>query len=432
MQISGSVHERQLTNGSLNKDLDCNVNFSADGRYLVFDCREEETGIGRNTRLGKVDVRSGEVTVFYEQKGKARGVGAASFIGNHEVIAIHALESGLKYDFTVRGGMIISSVGKGDPHFLDSRNVVAPFTPGALRGGTHKHEPDATGNWFGFTYNDHIMKFRNHSDLRNVGVCRRGSRVPVPSDPNGTNFTGASFSVLLTACVDHPRPGSDECQRTEGDCWVGTNGYLDSHGKRTRARAFRGTVIEDENGHQMPYSDVFLVNIPEDITKPGPLGPLEGTLTDYPKPPAGTILGRLTFTSRNKKQHLRGVSGHLRAPDDGKWIAFVSKAVVDERVENQISVVSPVSGEIRLVSHVPGGVAGDPRFAPNGNYVAIAGPDGCVYTVSTSEKSWGKVWRAAPSQKHLASNIVISPDSKLIAYNREISGIQQVFVAPAP
>src|SRR5205814_9270329 len=123
-----------------------------------------------------------------------RGVGAASFLNHREVIAIHALESGLKYDFTVRGGMIIAADGSGKTRWLDSRNVVPPFTPGALRGGTHKHEPDASGQWIGFTYNDAVMKSRG-SDLRNVGVSRRSYRVEVPVGPMDRNFTGESFSV---------------------------------------------------------------------------------------------------------------------------------------------------------------------------------------------------------------------------------------------
>src|SRR6185503_16223449 len=179
-------HERQITNGAFNHNLDNNVNFSPDGRYLVFDCRAEG-GIGTNTRLGRVDIRSGEQTIFYEQKGAARGVGAASYLNDREVIAIHALDSGLKYDPTVRGGMIIPIGGTGKRRWLDSRDIVPPFTPGALRGGTHKHEPDGTGQWIGFTYNDWVMSSRNHSDLRNVGVSKRGIKVEVPKDGEGQN-----------------------------------------------------------------------------------------------------------------------------------------------------------------------------------------------------------------------------------------------------
>ena len=419
--------ERQLTHGPLQKDLDDNINFSPDGHFIVFDCRDEK-GINGNSRLGKVDVRTGETTVFYTQKLPALGVGAASFLNNQEVIAIHALTNGLLYDFTVRGGMIIAADGSGKTHWLDSRDITPPFTPGALRGGTHKHEPDATGEWIGFTYNDHIMKTERSSDLRNVGVSHRGRRIPVHADAQGRNFEGESFSVLLTACVDNPRPGSDEYQRAEGDCWVGSTGYLTAEGKRQRARAFRGTVAVDENGKTAYYSEVFVVDVPADITVPGPLGPLEGTETDYPKPPKGAVVRRLTHTATNSEPSLRGVSGHIRASGGGKWIAFVGKALREGVVEDQLFCVSPSSGQIRQLSNIPGGVIGDPRFSPDSKYVVIFGADGSIYMVSAVAKSWGHATHCTSSNKNLPLNLVISPDSKTIAYNREIDGVMQVFV----
>ncbi len=422
--------ERQLTHGAFNHNLDNNVNFSPDGRYLVFDCRSEG-GIGTNTRLGKVDVRTGVETIFYEQKGSAKGVGAASYLNDREVVAIHALDPGLKYDPTIRGGMIISTDGSGKRRWLDSRNVALPFTPGALRGGTHKHEPDRTGRWIGFTYNDWIMASRNHSDLRNVGVCKRGIKVAVHEDRDGRNFTGESFTVLLTACVENPRPGTDEYRRAEGDCWVGLNGYVDGNGNKRRARAFRGVVAVDEGDKTAFYSDVFIVNVPDDITKPGPTGPLEGTTTDYPKPPAGAVVRRLTRTAEAADGGLRGVSGHLRACGNGKWIAFVGKVRAGSRVISQLFVVSPVTGQVRQLSNIPGGVIGDPRFSPDGKFAACAIPDGSVSTFSAEPKSWGEIRRTIPHNFLPPSNVVVSPDSKLIAFNRELAGLSQVFVVRA-
>jgi hypothetical protein len=425
--ISEHFHERQLTHGPLQKDLDDNINFSPDGRFLVFDCRDEK-GINGNSRLGKVDVRTGETTVFYMQKPPALGVGAASFLSNQEVIAIHALTNGLTYDFTVRGGMIIAADGSGKTRWLDSRDITPPFTPGALRGGTHKHEPDATGEWIGFTYNDHIMKTERGSDLRNVGVSRRGRRVPVHADAQGRNFEGESFSVLLTTCVDNPKPGSDEYQRAEGDCWVGSAGYITAEGKRQRARAFRGTVAAKENGTTAYYGEVFVVDVPADITVPGPLGPLEGTETDYPKPPKGVVIHRLTHTARNTEKRLRGVSGHIRASGDGNWIAFVGKVLKDGGVTQQLFCVSPSSGQIKQLSSITGGVVGDPRFSPDSKYVVISGADGSIHMVSAEAKNWGQATRCAPANKNSPSNLVISPDSRAIAYNRDIDGVKQIFL----
>ena len=426
--------ERQLTRANFNCNLDNNVNFSPDGNWLVFDCRDDR-GINGNSRLGKVNVKTGESILFYEQGPTVLGVGAASFLGSREVIAIHAIP-GLLYDFTVRGGMIIpvtppgSGVGGPTVRWLDSRDVTPPFTPGALRGGTHKHEPDATGQWIGFTYNDHIMRSKG-SDLRNVGVSRRGIKVAVDRDPKGENFTGESFTILLTACVDDPRPGSDEYQRAEGDCWVGRNGYRDELGKRRRARAFRGAVAVTEEGRRKIYGELFIVDVPDDITKPGPLGPLEGTMMDYPKPPAGATVRRLTRTAENPVPALRGIGGHLRATGDGRWIACVGKAKRGDIVEDQVFVVSPLTGELRQLSAIPGGITGSPRFSPNSAYAACAAPDGSVHTISARTRDWGSSRQAAPANPAEATNLVISPDSKTIAYNRRLNGILQVFTTQA-
>jgi hypothetical protein len=420
--------ERQLTNGPLQKDLDDNINFSPDGKLLVFDCRGK-AGINGNNRLGLVDVQTGEVTVFYTQTPPTLGVGAPSFLNDQEVVAIHALTSGRTYDFTVRGGRIIAADGSGKSRWLDSRDITPPFTPGALRGGTHKHEPDASGQWIGFTYNDHIMKTQRGSDLRNVGVSRRGHSVPAPADPAGQNFSGESFSVLLTACVDHPAPGTDEYDRAEGDCWVGAQGYPASRG-RQRARAFRGLVTPADGG--APVSDVFVVDVPDDITIPGLLGPLEGTETDYPKPPQGAKVRRLTHTATAPDPALRGVTGHLRADDGGHWIAYVGMAESAGRIAKQIFVVAPATGSARQLTHLPSSVADGLRFSPDGRYVVGSSADGSILAWSTESHRWGHILLRTSPNPHPASNLVISPDSRLIAYNREMEGIAQIFVLPAP
>ncbi len=431
------INEKQMTRGALHKDLDNNINFSPDGTRLVFDYRGEG-GINTNTRVGILDLRTGRDRLCYEEKPPIKGLGAPSFINNTEIVAIHALTSGITYDLAVRGGMIIPADGSGRIKWLDSRNVTAPFTPGALRGGTHKHEPDASGEWIGFTYNDLIMKTRNHSDLRNVGVCKRGIKVQVPDDPKGQNFTGESFAVLLTACVDNPAPGTDEYQRAEADCWVGREGYPTSSGGHQRARAFRGAVAVKNGDKNDIVGDLFVVDVPDDITIPGPLGPLEGTETDYPKPPKGAVVRRLTHTADNPDPDLRGINGQLRGCDDGKWVAFLGKVKVDGHVENQIFAASPGTGEIRQVSSLHGGVMDGVRsanrgvmdglrFAPNGRYVAGVSGSGEILVFSTENDSWGKAITLTKPNKHMAVNLVISPDSNMIAYNRVINGISQIF-----
>ncbi|HLK61179.1 MAG TPA: DUF3748 domain-containing protein, partial [Chthonomonadaceae bacterium] len=291
----------------------------------------------------------------------------------------------------------------------------------------HKHEPDASGQWVGFTYNDAIMKAQG-SDLRNVGVSRRGIHVPVHPDPQGRNFEGESFSVLLTACVADPKPGSDAYRQADGDCWVGREGYPLPSGQSQRARAFRGLTAVEEDGKIAYYSDVFVVDVPDDLTVPGPLGPLEGTLADYPKPPQGARVRRLTRTALAANRALRGISGYLRASGDGRWIAYIGKAERAGRIENQLFVVSPTTGAIRQLSRIPGGVIGDPRASSDSKYVAAAASDGSIHTWSLEPQRWGRDVPRTPPNSNLPSAIVISPDSRTIAYNRQIEGVQQIFL----
>jgi hypothetical protein len=51
-------------------------------------------------------------------------------------------------------------------------DITAPFTPGALRGGSHVHVFSPNGENVSFTYNDHVMhELDPAQDLRNVGVA---------------------------------------------------------------------------------------------------------------------------------------------------------------------------------------------------------------------------------------------------------------------
>ncbi len=50
--------------------------------------------------------------------------------------------------------------------------LLQPYTPGALRGGSHVHVFSPNGEMVSFTYNDHVMHERSPAlDLRNVGVA---------------------------------------------------------------------------------------------------------------------------------------------------------------------------------------------------------------------------------------------------------------------
>lgn len=154
--------EIQLTRDlTYNHDLDNNDNFSPDDQWLVYDTRTESGGIGGNATIEKVHVVTGEKKVLYhipENTVHGPGVGAVSYSHTENQVAfIHGLLNcsvNSPYEQWRRSGIVIDENRSEAPIFMDARDVEAPFTVGALRGGTHRHEWSGDGKFIGFTYND--------------------------------------------------------------------------------------------------------------------------------------------------------------------------------------------------------------------------------------------------------------------------------------
>lgn len=434
MPIASAFEARQLTTDPRNHDLDNNQNFSTDSKWLVYDTRNP--GIGESRQVEKVHVETGEVVVLYEAgkgaQGAANGAGAASFSPKDDHVAfIHGPWSanGLPYDFTRRRGGLVAGAQGGDFAFADARDITPPFTPGALRGGTHRHEWDGSGEWLGYTYNDDLMK-KLGTDLRTVGVTHLGQPVHVPgAEESLFEGDGIGFSVLVVRMVPDPKPGTDEISRAASDSWVGLQGYQTEKGIRQRARAFVGT-LKDQAGNNL--DEVFIVDIPEDITLPGECGPLEGTETTFPAPPKGCSQRRLTWT---EKWSHPGVTGTCWSSPDGDWITFLAK---DKSGIQQIYAISPRGGEPVQVTCLPEGVECSPRWSPDGKFLAAVTRSGSIFTTTAPIQSpdWkpGSITRLTPVHpgKDAPTKMVWSPDGKLIAFNQAVRAGEkeylQVFV----
>lgn len=427
------TEEIQLTmDTSYNHDLDNNDNFSPDDQWLVYDTRTEAGGIGACSRIEKVNIQTGEVVVLYElpqNKSYSPGVGAVSYSHTeNQVVFIHGLMNISEenpYEQWRRTGVIVDDKNPGIPIFMDARDVSSPFTPGALRGGTHRHEWSGDGNWVGYTYNDAIMKHLEDStgeihNLRTIGVSKNIRPVKVNEDPEGENISGEWYSVLVVKVVPNPTPGSDEISRAAGDSWVGTTGYLDKNGKRQMARGFIGTV-KDARGKNV--DEVFIVDIPDEITIPGDSGPLEGTLTTMPAPPKGAIQRRLTFTAESKYP---GCVGIVRSSPDGSKLAYRAN---DINGIQQVFTISPTGGDPEQQTIHESDVQSGVRWHPDGkrfcyiwnNSLVIREIGNPSFTTLTEKSS------------NPPTDPVISHDGKMIAYNRLVaddSGNQskQIFV----
>ncbi|WP_229253666.1 DUF3748 domain-containing protein [Dyadobacter sp. NIV53] len=428
------MEEKQITNDlSYHHDLDNNDNFSPDGEWLVYDTRTDSGGIAASSKIEKVNILTGEKRILYEIKNNqvwGPGAGAVSYNPKeNSVVFIHGLASSSEanpYQQWRRTGVIVQDSDPNVPIFMDARDMTFPYTPGALRGGTHRHEWSGNGQWIGFTYNDAIMKALEDStgtkqNLRTIGVSKKIK--PVIVDQNSENISGTWFSALVVRVVPEPTPGTDEISNAAGDSWVGQNGYINKVGKRQIARAFLGTVPGQKN---KAVPEVFIVDIPEDITQPGEHGPLEGTKTTLPMPPKGTLQRRLTYTANSEKP---GCSGIVRSSPDGGYLAFMA---FDKNGIQQVFIISPNGGKpVQLTEH-GSDVSGNIRWHPDGQRVSYVWNGSYVlcklgnYDFKERFEIITKPTNPAPT------NAVWSPNGKTIAFNRLIKNgkdsAQQIFV----
>ncbi len=426
------ITEKQITNdATYHHDLDNNDNFSPDNQWLVYDTRTDEGGIAASARIEKVNISTGEKKIVYElpnNRAWGPGAGAVSYSPvENAVVFIHGLSSVTEqnpYQQWRRTGVIIDENLAGKRIFMDARDITPPFTKGALRGGTHRHEWSGDGQWVGYTYNDAVMKALEDStgekhNLRTIGVSKKINPVIVEKDASGENLSGECFSALVVKVTPAPQAGSDEISHAAGDSWVGTNGYLKSDGTRQMARAFIGTV-KDKNGKNI--DEVFIVDIPDDITIDGDSGPLEGTATTLPMPPKGTVQRRLTFTADTKQP---GCVGIVRSSPDGKSLAFLAK---DAKGILQIFTIAPDGKNLTQVTFHETPVEGYVRWHPSGKslyYVCNGSIMNCLTGSEAFEKRYTQLTKpTVPSP----TNLVISHDGKTIAFNRLIGNAKQVFI----
>ena len=428
----------QLTSGAYNHDLDNNDNFSPDGNWLAYDTRTAIGGIGGSPSVERVNVESGKVEELFAIKDNQSwgpGAGAVSYHPTeNRVIFIHGLafcSEKNPYQQWKRTGTMVDDNHPNVPIFMDARDVTFPYTSGALRGGTHRHEWSKDGKWVGYTYNDAIMKAIEDStgakvNLRTIGVSTKLKPVIVDHSGEGENLSGEWYSVLVVRVVPNPIPGSDEISNAASDSWVGTGSFMNKEGKRQVARAFIGKVRSKNN---QPVDELFVVDIPDSINQPGEFGPLEGTPTTFPMPPKGTLQRRLTFTAETAHP---GCGGVVRSSSDGKWIAYLA---ADADGKQQIFIISPDGRSSRQVTDHPAGVQSCARWSPDKLSICYQTENSIVICKIDNGPFEQRFQRITPVSKEEISNIVWSPDGKTIAFNRPVKaegakeGWKQIFVA---
>lgn len=416
------LKEIQVTHDtSKDHDLDNNDNFSPDGKWLVYDTRSSTGGIGASPSIERVNIETGETEVLFEIQDNhdyGPGAGAASYHPiDNKVIFIHGLPVCTEknpYQQWRRTGVIVRDNQPNVPVNMDSRDVTYPYTPGALRGGTHRHEWSRDGKWIGYTYNDAIMKKLEDStgikwNLRTIAVSNQQNPVAVDIDEGGENVAGTWFSAVVVRVVPDPQHGSDEISNAASDSWIGTGGYKKTDGTMQVARAFLGKV-RDKDGQ--PFDELFVVDIPDSINIPGEFGPLEGTQSSFPMPPKGTVQRRLTFTANTKYP---GCGGVVRSSPDGSRIAYLSK---DKNGIQQIFLISPLGGDPVQITMHNSDVQSAARWSNENKSIAYIW-DNSIVICEISDRPFAKRYKRLTGRTDEApSNLVWSNDGKTIAFNR--------------
>lgn len=442
-------HERQITTAPYGHMLTNAAVWSADSRWIVYDTRSTADGaVFDGARIERVEVETGRVERLYESRNGARcGVVTASPVDDRVVFILgpERPTPDWQYGPARRQGIVVDPSRPEMAENLDARDLVPPFTPGALRGGSHVHLFSGDGRLVSFTYEDAILEMASadpmgrpaggeppERNLRGVGVSVCGKAVRVPAT-HPRNHDGSAFTVLVTALHDAPRPGSDEISRACEEGWVGARGYRRADGSWQRyALAFQGHVATADG---TTIAEVFVVDLPDDpaaLTVPAD-GPLAGMPLQRPFPPRSVRQRRLTFTADRPYPGLQGPRHWIRSNPDGSRIAFLMR---DDAGLAQLFTVSPLGGEPVQITRDPWEVMSAFTWSLDGRWIAYAADTSVMVVEITTGVSYRLTSREAGGAGPRPEAVVFSPDGRWIAFMRAIATegttCNQIFIVAAP
>ncbi|HFZ8994828.1 TPA: DUF3748 domain-containing protein [Citrobacter freundii] len=401
-QITFSRRHHQLTNINT---------WTPDSQWLVFDVRPSGASFTGET-IERVNVNTGAVEVIYRATHGAHVGVVTVHPAEDKYIFIHGPENpdeSWHYDFHHRRGVITQN---GVTHNLDAMDITAPYTPGALRGGSHVHVFSPNGKFVSFTYNDHVLHERDPAlDLRNVGVAVPCGPVNVlPQHPR--EYSGNYWCVLVSQTTPAPRPGSDEINRAYEEGWVGD-----------RQIAFTGDTLS-LNGEKVP--ELFIVDLPQDEASWKRTGdrPLAGTEASLPAPPAGVRQRRLTFTHERAFPGIVSVPRHwVRSNPQATEIAFLMR---DDSGIIQLWLISPQGGAPRQLTHNATDIQSAFNWHPGGKWLGFV----LENRIACCDAMTGEI--AFLTDDHScppsADAVVFSPDGKFVAWMEDVDGFRQLWI----
>ncbi|EGT0640617.1 DUF3748 domain-containing protein [Citrobacter werkmanii] len=401
-QITFTPRNHQLTN--LNT-------WTPDSNWLVFDVRPSGASFTGET-IERVNVHTGELEVIYRATQGAH-VGVVTVHPKSEkYVFIHGPENPDEtwdYDFHHRRGVIVS---QAEVTNLDAMDITAPYTPGALRGGSHVHVFSPSGEFVSFTYNDHVLHERSPAlDLRNVGVAAPYGPVSV-STQHPREYSGSRWCVLVSQTTPAPKPGSDEINRAYEEGWVGDS-----------TLAFIGDTLS-VTGEKVP--ELFIVDLPQNESgwkQPGD-APLEGTEATMPAPPSGIHQRRLTFTHERAFPGLVNQPRHwVRSNPQASEIAFLMR---DNHGVVQLWLIPPQGGEPRQLTRCATSIQSAFNWHPSGKWLGFV----LENRIACCDAQTGEIDFLTDRHGNppSADAVVFSPDGRRIAWMEDVEGFRQLWM----
>ena len=394
-QITTAPHGHVLTNVGV---------WSADSQWIAYDVRSDPAGsVFDGDRIERVHVDTGQVQVIHRSRHGAH-CGVVTCHPRWDTVAFITGPEHPTADWSYaadhRHGLLVDPAEPGHVGVLDGRDLIPPFTPGALRGGSHVHVFSPSGQRVSYTYEDAVA---GPPGRRGVGVTDLTRPVVVPSS-HPRNQSGSGYSVVVTTLTEHPAPGSDQIDRAVEEGWIDD-----------RTLAVQGRVTAAD-GKQ--HWEVFAVDLPDDLTTAA-----AGTATTWPTPPAGTVQRRLTWTAG-----LATVPRHwLRTSPDGSRVAFLMADGVGVVQLWTVPVAGGATVSITTNSHP---VASAFTWTPDGRSIAHAMDGSVCLTDVASGRTTRLTKRAAGPPRPEAC--VVSPDGRQVAFVRTVGGWNQVFAVDVP
>lgn len=416
--------EQQHTTGKYGHTLNATQVFSPDDNWVVYDTRNDDTHIGRTDGIEMVNITTGEVIRLYttpRQTQHGPGVGAVAWNPRRdEIIFIHGLQhadAAKPYSMTRRFGALLKPHTARTLRHADARIIQEPFIAGALRGGTHAHTWSGDGAWISFTYNDEV----HEQHIRTVGVMAPTHAVAVPV-ADCDNFPGEYFTVVVAAVTAHPRSGSDDIDKAFDECWVGQDGYEDKNGQhQTRAIAFQGNVRSEDDA---VVTEVYVADLPGDITQPADGQPLAGTTHMRPQVPRGVHQRRLTYTTERKYPGLQGPRFRLRTAPDGAEIYFLMK---DEAGRVQLYSVPTAGGHIIPITWLEHTVQGQHNVSPDGRWISFLA-DNSVWVIDAAGGTPRRLTARTSDAQAPVGGALWNHRGDRLAYNRyDAQGFLQIY-----